>query len=137
MTVSQERWQRVISCIEATGKLDLEDAIWFLECHRHAVDRGISLDEAFGLGQRGGLSMWQAEAKSRRNAHLRDLHRRFFSDLPPRQAARAMLDLAGRRKRASGGTAGEREFLMDAAILTGERIPDVNQLATIIQSEPD
>ena len=98
----------------------------------------MSLESAFGLAQRGGVgSLARADAQARRNAHLRDLHRGFFFDLAPRDAARAIIALAERRKRASGAAPGAKESLMDAAILTGERIPKVNQLAAILQSFPD
>ena len=134
MTPALERWLRVVSALEALQPPDPDDAAWFVKCHRQAVERGQAVEVAFGLTQRGGTGgLARADALVRRDTHLRELHARFYFDLEPRAAARAIIALADRRKRSAGAAGGPRESLMDAAILTGERIPKQNQLATILQ----
>jgi hypothetical protein len=135
LTPAQQRWFRVVDALESLRPPDPHDAAWFVACHKRALEGGLSLESAYGLVQHGGAGgLARAEAQARRNTLLVQLYREFYFDLTPREAARAIDALAARRRRAMGAAAGPRETLMDAALLTGERIPKPHHLATILLS---
>ena len=128
------RWTRVVAAMEANAPPHPEDAEWFVQCYRYAIETGCSLEAAYGLVQRGGAGgLARQEAQFRRNTLLRDLAQRLYRGLEPRQAARAIIALAERRRRSHNPAVDDRERMVDAILLTGQPIPGLSRLADIVK----
>ena len=94
---------------------------------------GLTLDRALNLSNVGGAGPWWiAEARRIRDDSLRQLHRTCYAGQPPAEAARLIMRLADRRRRATTGPCGPHETLIDMALRTGVKFPKARRLATIL-----
>ncbi len=118
-------------------------AAWFAEalaCYEAGAEDGLTLDRALGLvPPRGGVSWWEAERRTRRDALIRAVREQHFADLGVTKAAQ-QIATRGRRLRAidrnrEGRVPAAGDELLIQALNTGAPFPKARRIEDIIRNE--
>ncbi len=97
---------------------------WAAEGMALHLQQGISLQHALGLvrhGGGGGCAM--VERRQQRDDLLREVHRRYFAELTPRAAARAIVAALARQERARGRTIDDLARLLEVLLHFDPSVP--------------
>ncbi len=134
-----------IRALTTAGLFPADLAEWFItgvDRYEEKARTGMGLAAALGLIQRGASAWWVVEGRRARNALIHTLYDRYYSDVPPNKAAKAMHVLAERYKAASerrDAAKAEADLVADgprrliaAALRIGRGFPREKQLRTIL-----
>ena len=104
-----------------------------LESYEQGAPGGLTLDQAFGVTQHGGVcSWWAQEARKRRDKACRELRKESFANCDIKIAAKEIDKLARRRMTVRTAPINRVDLLIDEALCSGAKFPSPQQLRTIL-----
>ncbi len=140
MTASIDRLRRLVAALAAGDPPDAGDAAWFAAAIARYLDEapaGYSMDDALDLTPPAGqAAWWRVEARERRNAAIRELHRTSFSGFGIPRAASEIARLfhcAQRGGRLQDLRASE---LVAKVLSAGAAIPGPKRIQSILEISP-
>jgi hypothetical protein len=140
MSAPIDRLRRLAAALGAGEVPDAGDAAWFVAAIAHYLDdapAGCSMDDALQLKPATGqAAWWRVEARERRNAAIRELHRTSFSTFGIPRAASEIARLfhcAQRGGRLQDLRASE---LVAEALSAGAAVPGPKRIQSILEISP-